>query len=246
MKMIKDLTTALTSLLVVGAIAGSPEAWADVYLGNVTTADANSISSVGGGDNTTYNGYGNTWGLFLATGGVSSSPSFLNTTDTVSNLNLDLTLGEHTYTGYFITSYEAVGVALFFGNSSAPGLEFYSAESAPSTPVQTWANEVTAVGGGRYSANPDPSTTWTDGTDTVSLTSARFTDWNTLQTILPAGVDYHTPMGSGAQTQAVTFTLDVTSTVGETSVPEPLSALLMLPGIGGLIIARRRRRAALA
>lgn len=225
-------TTKLAPLLLAGLAAWSSAASASPILSTVTTinAAANGVTTPGG--NATYSPGEGIWGIFLATGALSTTPSFLNTTDTAASLDITLTSGAHQYTAYFLSDTNAVGLTLYFDGTSTPGLSVYAAEGTPSTSVAAWTGSVVGTDGGVTTGTP--TTNWTDGTNTVSVTGLQFYNAIDVSNLGAPGVGVHDTIPTSITQSAVTFTLDVTA------VPEPLSALLLLPAIGGLIAVRRR------
>lgn len=190
------------------------------------------------GGNSSYSNGGD-WGIFLAPGGLTGSPSYINTTDSTPSLAITLAPGNYQYSGYFVNSpaIEAGAISLYFDGSTTSDIAAFvdSTNVTGARPFSAFSGNVVASNGLGFTPGAG-SLTYLDGDFAITLTQFVYYDSTQLTDANFSGVghDVSSPPLTGAPFNAFTFSLNVAD------IPEPMSLLYMAPA--SLLLTRLRRR----
>ncbi|MBW4092117.1 MAG: hypothetical protein HIU82_13565 [Proteobacteria bacterium] len=234
-------TYLTAALLAVSVLASGAPARADIILSGAAFSGTNSTGTgpIGYGTTTAPNGYT----LFMANGAFSSSPDYINTAKATSDLGFALTAGTHVVSGYMDYGGLAYGAtSLFFGGSDTAGISVYAAQTNSLSSVPTFAadgNLLRSVTG--TNADGAGSLSYDNGTQTVTLTDYILASTTLISSLNVPQVGTGATSGSGP---TIGFEMTLSVTNDTTVVPEPMSIALIVPAIGGLLVARRGRRRA--
>ncbi|MGH7043582.1 MAG: PEP-CTERM sorting domain-containing protein, partial [Acetobacteraceae bacterium] len=212
---------------------------ADIVLSGAafTGTDSTGVGPIGYGTTTAPGGYT----LFMANGALSSSPSYLNTAKSTPDLNVALTAGSHTISGYMDYGGLAYGAtSLFFGGSDTAGISVYASQTDSLGSVPEFAadgNRLMSVTGS--DANGADSLAYDNGIQTVTLTNYVLASTTLISDL---GVPQVGPSALSGSGPTIGFEMTLVVTNDDATVPEPSSMALIVPAIVGLLAWRRSRR----
>lgn len=220
-------------------LVGAP-ARADIILSGATFSGTNSSGAGPIGFGTTAGIQGYT--LFMANGGFTASPSYINTTQQTANLNFDLSAGTYTLSGYMEYGGLVYGAtSLFFDGSSNSGVSVWAQQTDSLASVPPYAADGQTLKALTTGNGPGAGTlTYDNGVSTLTVISYVLAS-QTLITNL--GVNQVSTNSTTDGSQNIGFEMTVTVANDASSpIPEPMTMALMLPAIGMVLEVRRRAR----